>query len=85
MAIKQVYQTEDGGVFESNILAVHHDNVITLAKRLCDCPNVTQSWPYDGMMTAAKWLYDQERIGNNLPPVYRKPEVEEKEDIKEGE
>ena len=79
MAIKQVYQTEDGEVFESEILATHHENVVALANRLVICPHVTTSWPYDGMMTAAKWLYDQERIDNNLSPVYRDVEVMEKE------
>ncbi len=81
MAIKQVYQTEDGEVFGNEILAIHHDNVVMLANRLVTCPHVTASWPYDGMMTAAKWLYDQERIDNNLLPVYRVVEVEEKEDV----
>lgn len=77
MTIKQVYQTEDGTVFEDQELALHYENVVILAKRLVDCPHVTAAWAYDGMMIAAKWLYDQERIESNLLPLYREPEVKD--------
>jgi hypothetical protein len=78
MAIKQVFETEDGEVFDTLDLAVHHENVVALANSLVTCPHVTASWPYDGMMTAAKWLYDQELIDGGLSPVYRVVEDEEK-------
>lgn len=75
MTIKQVYQTEDGTIFEDQELALHYENVVILANRLLICPHITATWPYDAMMTAAKFLYDQERIESNLLPIYREPEV----------